>query len=112
MDVLVGYVGGMIEGSVSKSLHYVDDIVLVDGKQIRKDELQQAYSNWLDESTQREYKVKVSNVAVHQGLVRISGKTSIRFKYAEREPVRYKGVLHFDIQLDAFGGKIVAITRG
>lgn len=113
LDVLVGYVDGMLEGNVSKSLRYVNDTVLVNGEQTRKDELRQAYSVWLNESTQREYKVKVSNVAVHNGLVRISGKTNIRFKYPEREPLKYKGVLNFDIQLDTFvGGKIVAISNG
>jgi hypothetical protein len=111
--VLIGYVDGMIEGNVSKSLGYVDDTVLVNGEKTPKDELRQAYSIQLDESTRREYKFKVSNVAVHNGLVRISGKTNIRFKYPEREPFRYKGVLHFDIQLDQFvGGKIVAISKG
>ena len=112
MEVLVGYVNGMIEGDVSKSLHYVGDTVLVDGEQTRKNELRQSYSDWLNDTTSHEYKIKVTSVAVRNGMVRISGKTSIKFTYAERKPVKYKGVLHFDIQLDAFGGKIVAITRG
>jgi hypothetical protein len=113
IEVLVGYVDGMIAGDVNKSLDYVNETVLVNGEQTPKDELREAYSNWLNESTQREYKVKVSNVSVHNGLVRISGKTNIKFKYAEKEPVKFKGVRHFDIQLDAFvGGKIVAISNG
>ncbi len=111
--MLIGYVDGMLEGNVGKSLDYVDDSILVNGEQTPKDELRQAYSAWLNESTKREYKFRVSNVAVHNGLVRISGKTNIRFRYAEREPVKYKGVQHFDIQLDTFvGGKIVAISNG
>jgi DnaJ-domain-containing protein 1 len=113
IEVLVGYVDGMIAGDVNKSLDYVNETVLVNGEETPKDELREAYSNWLNESTQREYKVKVSNVSVHNGLVRISGKTNIKFKYAEKEPVKFKGVRHFDIQLDAFvGGKIVAISNG
>ncbi len=112
ISTLKAYVNAMVAGNVALTLKYVDDTVLVDGVSNSKPQLRQTYAHWLDEATSRKYTFDISEVVVHNGLVRVKGAAYIKFKYTGRRNIGYRGVLYFDIQPSEFGGKIVAITRG
>lgn len=112
INVLKGYVNGMLEGDVDQTLLYVDNSVRIDNMQTSKSQLRQTYRNWMEDATKREYKVKVSRVYAHEGLVRIKGKVTITFNHDNQDMLNYKGVLYYDVQLTTSGAKIVAITSG